>query len=50
MKKGTTEQPKLILTVGHSARTLETFIHLLQTHQVTLVVDVRAIARSRANE
>jgi len=47
MKRGTTEQPKLTLTVGHSTRTLETFIHFLQAHQVTLVVDARTILRSR---
>ena len=47
MKKRTTKQPKLILTIGHSTRTLEAFIHLLQAHQVTRVVDVRTIPRSR---
>ena len=49
MKKNTTKQSALILTVGHSTRTLETLIHLLQSHQVTLVVDVRTIPRSRHN-
>lgn len=47
MKKRTTKQPKLILTIGHSTRPLEAFIHLLQSHQVTRVVDVRTIPRSR---
>ncbi len=47
MKKRTVKKPKFILTVVHSTRTVEAFIHLLQTHQVTLVVDVRTIPRSR---
>ena len=47
MKKRTTKRPKLILTIGHSTRTLEAFIHLLKTHQVTRLIDVRTIPRSR---
>ncbi len=39
----------LILTVGHSNRTLEDFLHLLQAHGVTRVVDVRTIPRSAHN-
>jgi uncharacterized protein (DUF488 family) len=38
-----------ILTVGHSTRTLGEFIALLRAHEVTLVVDVRTIPRSRHN-
>src|SRR5439155_20722931 len=38
-----------ILTVGHSARTLEDFIRLLTAHGVKLVVDVRTIPRSKRN-
>jgi uncharacterized protein (DUF488 family) len=38
-----------VLTVGHSTRTLQDFIHLLQAHGVTRVVDVRTIPRSRHN-
>jgi uncharacterized protein (DUF488 family) len=49
MKKKTTKQPKLILTIGHSTRTLEAFIRLLQAYQVTLVVDVRTVPRSLHN-
>jgi uncharacterized protein (DUF488 family) len=41
--------PAVILTVGHSARPLDDFIHLLQAHGVTLVVDVRKMPRSRRN-
>ena len=37
----------LVLTIGHSTRTLEEFIALLQAHGVTRVVDVRTVPRSR---
>lgn len=40
---------KLIMTVGHSTRTIEDFITLLQAHEVARVVDVRTIPRSRHN-
>jgi len=43
------EMPLTVLTVGHSTRTSEDFIRLLQVHGVTRVVDVRAIPRSRHN-
>ena len=38
-----------VVTIGHSTRTLETFIHLLQTYDVKQVVDVRTVPRSRHN-
>jgi uncharacterized protein (DUF488 family) len=38
-----------VLTVGHSNRTLEEFLALLQAHQATHVVDVRKMPRSRKN-
>ncbi len=38
-----------ILTVGHSTRSLEEFLHLLAGHDVDRVVDVRTIPRSRHN-
>ena len=37
------------LTVGHSTRSLETFIELLQAHAVKRLVDVRTVPRSRRN-
>jgi uncharacterized protein (DUF488 family) len=37
------------LTIGHSTRTLGEFIQILQGYDVTLVVDVRTIPRSRHN-
>jgi uncharacterized protein (DUF488 family) len=39
----------IVLTIGHSTRTLEEFIALLKAHAVTFVVDVRTIPRSRHN-
>jgi uncharacterized protein (DUF488 family) len=39
----------LVLTVGHSTHTIAEFIHWLQAHEVTCVVDVRTVPRSRHN-
>jgi uncharacterized protein (DUF488 family) len=39
----------LVLTIGHSTRTLKEFIGLLQAHTADRVVDVRTIPRSRHN-
>jgi uncharacterized protein (DUF488 family) len=39
----------LVLTIGHSTRTLDEFIALLKTHAVTWLVDVRTVPRSRHN-
>jgi len=49
MKKRKANKPKLVLTIGHSTRDLETFLGLLQAHEVTCVVDVRTVPRSRHN-
>jgi len=38
-----------VLTIGHSTRTFEAFLRLLQSHGVEQVVDVRTIPRSRRN-
>ncbi len=38
-----------IFTVGHSTRTAEEFLLLLRAHEVTLLVDVRTVPRSRTN-
>jgi len=38
-----------VLTIGHSMRSLEEFISLLQTNDVKKVVDVRTVPRSRHN-
>jgi len=39
----------LVMTIGHSTRTLKEFINLLQAHAVSCVVDVRTVPRSRHN-
>jgi len=39
----------VVMTIGHSTRTLDEFIGLLQAHAVTRVVDVRTIPRSWHN-
>jgi uncharacterized protein (DUF488 family) len=39
----------LVMTIGHSTRTLEEFIHILQAHGVTWVADVRTVPRSQHN-
>ncbi len=38
-----------IFTIGHSTRTSEEFVHLLQMHGVQQLCDVRTIAKSRHN-
>jgi uncharacterized protein (DUF488 family) len=44
-----TEPPPIVLTIGHSTRTLAEFIDLLQAHGATRVADVRTVPRSRHN-
>ncbi len=39
----------VVFTVGHSTRTLESFVDLLKEHAVKKVVDIRTIPRSRHN-
>ena len=39
----------LVLTIGHSTRTFDEFLRLLQAHSVTCVADVRTVPRSRHN-
>jgi uncharacterized protein (DUF488 family) len=41
--------PPTILTIGHSTRSIESFIEMLRAHGVKRVVDVRTIPRSRTN-
>ena len=43
------ESSPLVMTIGHSTRTIEEFIGLLQAHAVSRVVDVRTVPRSRHN-
>lgn len=39
----------VVLTIGHSTRSLADFILLLQAHQVTRIIDIRTVPRSRRN-
>jgi uncharacterized protein (DUF488 family) len=41
------ETLRTIHTIGHSTRTIDVFVKLLQTHQIELVVDVRRWPASR---
>ncbi|VVB90498.1 Uncharacterised protein [uncultured archaeon] len=38
-----------VMTIGHSTRTLEFFTRMLKAHEVTLVVDIRTVPRSKHN-
>ncbi len=44
-----TGRSTVVFTVGHSTRTLESFVPLLHAHGVTHVADVRTVPRSRHN-
>jgi uncharacterized protein (DUF488 family) len=39
----------IILTIGHSTRTVEDFIHLLKENNVAQIIDIRTVPRSRHN-
>lgn len=39
----------MLWTIGHSTRTLEDFLPLLQAHKIERLVDVRTVPRSRRN-
>lgn len=39
----------LVCTIGHSNRPLETFLDLLRSNEITHVLDVRTVPRSRHN-
>lgn len=41
--------PPVVLTIGHSTRPLEEFVHLLDAHGIKRLVDVRTVPRSRHN-
>lgn len=41
--------PTVILTIGHSTRPLDVFIRILKANDVTRLIDVRTIPRSRFN-
>lgn len=39
----------ILYTIGHSTRPIEEFIELLQSHDITQLVDIRTIPKSRHN-
>jgi len=43
------EKEPLVLTIGHSTRTLDELVDLLKIHGTELLVDIRTIPRSRRN-
>ena len=49
LKERTVKNPVVVHTIGHSTRTLDVFVNLLQAHGVTRLVDVRTIPCSRKN-
>ena len=38
-----------VFTIGHSTRPIDEFIHLLKSHDVARIIDVRTVPRSRFN-
>jgi uncharacterized protein (DUF488 family) len=42
-------RPRVILTIGHSTRSIAEFVRLLAAHRVQRLIDVRTIPRSRHN-
>ena len=49
MRNHTSTRPALVLTIGHSNRSIQEFLDILQVHQVQLVIDVRKLPGSRSN-
>jgi len=49
MKQRASSMPLLLMTIGHSTRPIDEFVHLLRSHGVQRLVDVRTVPRSRHN-
>ena len=49
MRKRPPTSAPVVLTIGHSTRTLEELVQLLQAHCVTRLIDVRTVPRSLHN-
>lgn len=49
MSEGLSQAAPMVLTIGHSTRALEFFIRMLKAHEVTMVVDIRTVPRSKHN-
>ncbi len=41
--------PNVVYAIGHSTRTIEDFIEILQAHSISMLVDIRTIPKSRHN-
>jgi uncharacterized protein (DUF488 family) len=41
--------PTTIYTIGHSTRTFDEFVEILEAHGITMLVDIRTIPKSRHN-
>ena len=49
MSTRASERPTVVLTIGHSTRTLEELVELLRGHGAVHLVDIRTVPRSRHN-
>jgi uncharacterized protein (DUF488 family) len=49
MSPSAAQYPSVVLTIGHSTRSLEELLELLEAHRVGHLADVRTIPRSRHN-
>jgi uncharacterized protein (DUF488 family) len=49
MQTESSGKPRVILTIGHSTRSIAEFVRLLAAHRVQSLIDVRTIPRSRHN-
>src|SRR5687768_3472886 len=49
MRNGKAETGTLVCTIGHSTHPLDEFVSLLRANEVTHVLDVRTVPRSRKN-
>ena len=49
MQTESSGRPRVILTIGHSTRSIAEFVRLLAAHRVQRLIDVRTIPRSRHN-
>lgn len=49
MKPEIAADATLVCTIGHSTRPLDTFLELLRSNEIALVLDVRTVPRSRHN-
>jgi uncharacterized protein (DUF488 family) len=49
MPKQTAGPAVTVFTIGHSNRTIEEFIEMIEVHGIRLVADVRTVPRSRHN-